>query len=255
MMCQGCWEQMHVPIFIRGPFSIIFRPFGIKKSQMHPNICTICESMFTKVKKQKQIEIYTTILFADIREYTQLSQNIDVSSINGLLHRFYDLCSKSVWENDGIINKFLGDGVFAIFNFPLERQNHVQNAVSAAVQLLKHCLTLKAEIGLGDEHSIGVGVGIHTGKCNMGEVGNSYKDFTAIGHVVNLAARLQGAANPGEILMTEDVFKFIEDDFPNLPSKMLTLKNIDAPVKSYIIDRNAIVGYATPYTQIELKTK
>ncbi len=204
---------------------------------MHPNLCTICESMFTKVKKHKQIEVPTTILFADLRGYTHLSQNIDASRMNELLHCFYDNSSKAVWENEGIVNKFIGDAVLAIFNFPLVRKDHVQNAVNAAIQLQKQCRDLKDKIGLNDEHKLGVGVGIHTGTCNIGEVGNSYKDFTAIGSIVNLAARLQGAAASGEILITEDVYKQVENKFPNLQSRVLTLKGIDTPVTSYIIDK------------------
>ncbi len=236
-ICQGCWEQMHVPIAIRGPFSYLFKAIGIKKSQMHPNLCTICESMFTKVKKHKQIAVPTTILFADLRGYTHLSQNIDSSTMNEVLHQFYDHSSIAVWENEGIVNKFIGDAVLAIFNFPLVRKDHVQNAVKAAIQLQKHCRDIKNKVGLADEHMLGVGIGIHTGICNIGEVGNSYKDFTAIGSTVNLAARLQGAALSGEILITEDVYKAIENDFPNLKSKLLQLKGIDEPVTSYIIDK------------------
>jgi class 3 adenylate cyclase len=242
MICQGCWEQMHVPIAIRGPFSYVFKAIGIRKSQMHPNLCTICESMFTKVKKHKQIEIPTTILFADLRGYTHLSQAIDASKMTELLHRFYDYCSEAIWQNEGIVNKFIGDAVLAIFNFPLVRKDHVQNAVHAAIQLQKQCRDLKDKIGLNDEHKLGVGIGIHTGKCNIGEVGNSYKDFTAIGSIVNLASRLQGAAAAGEIVITEDVFKHVENDFPNLPSRVLTLKGIDTPLKSYIIDKNELSG-------------
>ncbi len=209
---------------------------------MHPNLCTICESMFTKVKKHKQIEIPTTILFADLRGYTHLSQTIDASKMNELLHCFYDYSSEAIWQHEGIVNKFIGDAVLAIFNFPLVRKDHVQNAVHAAIQLQKQCLDLKDKIGLNDEYEFGVGIGIHTGKCNIGEVGNSYKDFTAIGSIVNLASRLQGAAAAGEIVITEDVFKQVENDLPNLQSRVLTLKGIDTPLKSYIIDRNALPG-------------
>ena len=95
----------------------------------------------------------------------------------------------------------------------------MQNAVNAAIQLQEKCRDLKDKIGLNDEHKLGVGVGIHTGKCNIGEVGNSYKDFTAIGSIVNLASRLQGAAAAGEIVITEDVYKDVENDFPNLQSQ------------------------------------
>lgn len=235
VICQGCWEQMHVPIAIRGPFSIIFRPFGIKKSQMHPNLCTICESMFTKVKKQKQISIATTILFADIRGYTDLSQHTEASKMNELLHCFYDACSEAVWESEGIINKFIGDAVLAIFNFPLVRKDHVMNAVNAAMQLQKNCQHLKNEIGLGKEYNLGVGIGIHTGTCFMGEVGTSYRDFTAIGPVVNLASRLQGAAAPGEIMITEEVFNHVKDQFPHAERRMLTLKGVENPVNGYVL--------------------
>lgn len=117
LICQGCWEHMHVPIPIRGPFSLLFKPFGITKSRMHPNLCTICESMFTKVMKKKQVPIATTILFADIRGYADLSQQIEGPQLNNLLHVFYDQCSAPIWEQDGIVNKFIGDAVFAIFNF------------------------------------------------------------------------------------------------------------------------------------------
>jgi adenylate cyclase len=234
-ICQGCWEQMHVPIPIRGPFSILFKPFGIKKSQMHPNLCTICESMFTKVKKNKQISIPATIFFADIRGYTQLSQHAESNAINELLHLFYDQCSQAVWEREGIINKFIGDAVFAIFNFPLVRQDHVRKAVLAAIDLQNNCKAIKKEIGLDKEYALGIGIGIHTGQCSMGEVGTSYKDFTAIGPVVNLASRLQNAARPGEILITEEVFNHVKDQFPDAEKRAVTLKGLDQPVNSYVI--------------------
>ena len=202
---------------------------------MHPNLCTICESMFTKVMKQKQIPISTTILFADIRGYTDLSQHIEASKLNDLLHLFYDRCSASIWERDGIINKFIGDAVLAIFNFPLIRKEHVTNAVSAAIQLQNNCQNIKNEIGLSHEHALGIGIGIHTGECFMGEVGTNYKDFTAIGPVVNLASRLQGAAAAGEILVTTDVFNQVKDQFPNAQNRKLTLKGIDDPINVYVL--------------------
>ena len=242
-ICQGCWEQMHVPIAIRGPFSYAFRAMGIRKSQMHPNLCTICESMFTRVKKRKQIEVTTTILFADLRGYTQLAQHMDASTMNDLLHYFYDHCSDAVWEKEGIVNKFIGDAVLAIFNFPLVREHHIHNALAAAIELQKQCENIKDKIyaNEADRQALGVGIGIHTGLCNIGEVGNAYKDFTAIGSMVNLASRLQGAAAPGEILITDEVFQQIRNDYPDLKSKMVTLKGIDTPVKSYSINTSKVL--------------
>ncbi|MEP6514325.1 MAG: adenylate/guanylate cyclase domain-containing protein, partial [Parafilimonas sp.] len=144
----------------------------------------------------------------------------------------------AIWEQDGIINKFIGDAVMAIFNFPLTREEHVMHAVNAACQLQKNCKHLKEEFGLANEQSLGIGIGIHTGECFLGEVGTSYKDFTAIGPVVNLASRLQGAAAAGEILITEDGYNHVGDKFPNALTKMLTLKGIHEPVKAYVLDSN-----------------
>src|SRR5919202_2999622 len=104
-ICQGCWEHMHMPTAIRGPFSALFRALGVKKSKMHPNMSTKCESNFAKIMKHKQIPVSTTILFADIRGYTDLSQQIEASKLNELLHQFYDRCSAAIWERDGIVNK------------------------------------------------------------------------------------------------------------------------------------------------------
>lgn len=235
VICQGCWEQMHVPIAIRGPLSVPFKLLGIKKSRMHPNLCTVCESMFTKVMKRKQIPVSVTVLFADIRSYTDLSAHIEPSKLNDLLHLFYDRCSAAIWEQDGIINKFIGDAVLAIFNFPLVRKDHMKNAVTAAFELQKNCHNLKEQIGLSSVSSIGVGIGIHSGECFMGEVGTAYKDFTAIGPVVNLASRLQGAAKAGEVMVSEEVFNAVRNEFPKAENKSLSLKGFNDPVNGYVL--------------------
>lgn len=202
---------------------------------MHPNLCTNCESNFARIIQQKQIPVSTTILFADIRGYTDLSQQIEGVKLNQLLNHFYDRCTAAMWERDGIVNKFIGDAVLAIFNFPLIRKEHVQNAVNAAVQLQKDCQNLKEEIGLSDIPTLGVGIGIHTGECYMGEVGTTYKDFTAIGPVVNLTSRLQGAAGVGEIIVTEEVFNEVKHQFPDAQKRTLTLKGINSPVNGYVL--------------------
>ena len=73
----------------------------------------------------------------------------------------------------------------------------------------------------------------------MGEVGNAFKDFTAIGPVVNLASRLQSAAQAGEILITQEVYELVKDEWPGLVQRSLTLKGIDGPVNSYVIGPGA----------------
>jgi adenylate cyclase len=232
--CRGCWEQRRIPIGIRGAVAVPYRMVGINRSQMHPNLCTLCEVGFQRMMKQKQVDVETTVLFADLRGYTQLSGTLDATRMNRLLHTFYDRCSAAVWEHDGIVNKFIGDAMLAIYNFPLMRAEHARNAVRSAMELQRQCRNLKEEIGLDEEQAVGVGIGIHTGISRMGEVGNAFKDFTAIGPVVNLASRLQTAARAGEILITPEVHEKVKDMLPTLPSRSLELKGIDGPVNSYV---------------------
>ena len=235
--CEGCWRQMHVPIPIRGPLSFPLRALGIRVSQMHPNLCTICETMFTRVKRQKQVVIQATVLFADMRGYTALSEDGEADQVSHILHEFYDECASAVWELEGIINKFIGDAVLAIFNFPLTRADHVQQAVQSGEEILRRCREKKKSMALGDRYkdALGVGVGIHTGKASIGEVGTAYKDFTIVGPVVNTASRLQGAARAGEILVSEDVYREVKDRFPQAEARECQLKGIEKAMCTYVL--------------------
>ena len=238
MFCKGCWQHMHLPIPIRGLLSIPFRSIGIKKSQMNPNLCTICETNFTKVKKKKQVVIPATILFADLRGYTSLSERAHGTEVLPMLHNFYDECASAIWERDGIVNKFIGDAVLAIFNFPIMREDHVRQAVLAGMEIQRR-FTEKKNLTVttfgGKDVSIGIGVGIHTGNASIGEVGTAYKDFTIIGPVVNLASRIQGAAELGEVLVSEAVYRQVEDLFPQAESRTYQLKGIEEPVTGYLL--------------------
>src|SRR6185312_4963840 len=106
---------------------------------------------------------------------------------------------------DGIINKFIGDAVLAIFNFPMMRDDHVARAVDAGVDIQRRCAAKQTSVSNGGP--MRVGVGIHTGRTSIGEVVRSYKDFTVVGPVFNLASRIQGAARTGEVLVSEDVYR------------------------------------------------
>jgi adenylate cyclase len=123
---------MHVPVPLHGVLSMPFRLFGIRPSRMNPNTCTICELMFTKVMKARKITIDATILFADLRGYTSLSQSQSSEAVSGLLDAFYDECARAIWERDGLLNKTIGDAVMAIFNFPINQSDHPRQAVLAA---------------------------------------------------------------------------------------------------------------------------
>ncbi len=234
-VCKGCWTQMHVPIPIRGVLSLPFKLAGVRISRMNPNLCTLCETKFRSFKKSQQVTVPASVLFADVRGYTTLSEEVDTGDMTTMLGEFYDHSSAAVWERDGIVNKLIGDAIFAIYNFPIRRSDHVKQAVLSGIELQRRCRTL-ATMKLGERDlPVGVGVGIHAGNVTVGEIGTSIKDFTAIGEVVNLAARLQGASQPGEVLVTEDVYREVERDFPTAERRVCTLKGIAKPVTAYVL--------------------
>ena len=236
LICKGCWQNMHVPIALRGPLSLPFRVVGLKPSRMNPNMCTLCELMFTRVMKATKITIDATILFADLRAYTSLSQQLSPGEMGGVLDIFYDACAEAIWEHDGLLNKTIGDAVMAVFNFPVKQKDHACQAVLAGRAIQARVAARHDEFAalLGDSGGkVGVGVGIDSGELSFGEFGRSHRDLTAIGTVVNTAARAQAAASPGEVLVTEAVYQRARDDLAASTSKPYTLKGFERPVPLY----------------------
>src|SRR3954463_13446250 len=176
-ICIGCWQQMHVPVPLRGVLSMPFRAFGIRPSKMNPNTCTVCELMFTKVMRSRKITIDATVLFADLRGYTTLSQSMPADSISALLDAFYDECADAIWDHDGLLNKTIGDAVMAVFNFPIQQTDHAKQAVLAAQEIQRRCHAKREELtrrfGLSDD-AFGVGIGIASGELSFGEFGRSH---------------------------------------------------------------------------------
>jgi adenylate cyclase len=204
---------------------------------MSPNLCTLCETMFQMLMKTKRLQISATVLFADVRGYTGLSEALDATEMAELLDDFYELCSAPIWDRDGIVIKLIGDAVFALYNFPIAQDDHARMAVMSAVEMQARCTALnESRTAAGHERSeLGVGIGIHTGSVTIGEIGQYCKDFTAIGEVVNVAARLQGVARPGEVLMSATVHDQVADLYPEAVQRSYTLKGVSKPVRAYAL--------------------
>jgi class 3 adenylate cyclase len=197
---------------------------------MNPNTCTVCELMFSKVMRARKITIDATVLFADLRGYTSLSQSQSPDAVSGLLDAFYDECANAIWEHDGLLNKTIGDAVMAIFNFPIRQDDHTRQAVLAARAIQDRW----SEKG-GEE--LGIGIGIHCGELSFGEFGRSHRDLTAIGTVVNAASRAQSVAAGGQILLTQEVYDRVSPvlagELAASQAQEFHLKGFEAPIKLY----------------------
>lgn len=237
-ICQGCWQQMRVPIPLRGLASVPFRAFGIRPSRMNPNTCTMCELMFTRIMKARKITVDVSVLFADLRGYTALSQSLTPDAVSSLLDAFYDECAAAIWEYDGLLNKTNGDSVMAIFNFPIRHDSHPERAVLAAREIQRRCEARRERlmienVGIGGS-DLRVGIGIDSGFASFGEFGRSHRDLTAIGTVVNTAARAQSAAESGGILVTQAVHDRTGPHVVASEGREYLLKGFDIPIKLYV---------------------
>jgi adenylate cyclase len=235
-LCKGCWQNLHIPIPLYGIASVPFRVVGIRPSRMNPNTCTMCELMFTRIMRARQITVDVTVLFADLRNYTTLSQSLSGPVVSSVLDAFYDECAAAIWEHDGLLNKTLGDSVMAVFNFPIHQQDHAGMAVHAARDMQNRWRTRRTQLeqvlDLQGNH-LGIGIGIDSGNVSFGEFGRSHRDLTAVGTVVNTAARAQSVAAAGEILVTQAVRERSGGEIVSAEGRRYALKGLAEPVELY----------------------
>lgn len=148
-----------------------------------------------------------TVLFADIRNFSQLGERFDPEELIDLVNGFFSEAVAAISENHGLIDKFMGDAVMALFNTPLNPQpDHVERAVHAALAIQSRLTIYHRH--LPPERVLHFGIGIHTGEAVVGNVGSEQrKDYSAVGDVVNLCKRLQELAGVDQILISRDVYE------------------------------------------------
>jgi len=163
----------------------------------NPLLCKACFGHLSKHQGGAEIDI--SVLFADVRGSTGLAERISAGAFRALLQGYYKAAAQAIDTNGGIIDKFLGDGVMALFVPVLTGENHAGRAIAAGRAILDSV----ERQGLAAK-GLMVGAGIHSGEAFVGVVGSDEKlDFTALGDTVNVAARLGGIAGPGELLVSQ----------------------------------------------------
>ena len=205
--------------------SVVFRTVGIKRSSRNPNICTRCS---THIDEGRLAEI--TVLFADLSSFTELTHDLGAERTHEVIDAFLRMATDVLVKHGAFIDKYIGDAVMALFNVPIRYEDHARRAILAASELESALEGLGVRFGL----SLQASVGIATGYARVGRLGSEdSKDYTAIGDVVNLAARLQGKAGAGEILIGEESYTKHSAEFPEATSEQLLLKGFREPVTAY----------------------
>ena len=182
-----------------------------------------------------------TILFADLRGFTKLSDKARPEDVVAMLNDFYAGMIDAVMANHGFLNKFLGDGLMAMFGAPRADDQAEQHAVRAAFAMQRAIVRLREHWRSSPGWLAGVelhmGIGIHSGEAVVGNVGSSERmEYTAIGDTVNLASRLESATKelPGvELLVSEAVFCKVRDQFPFESKGSIVVRGKSDPVAVY----------------------
>lgn len=180
-----------------------------------------------------------TVLFADIRGFTAFSENENPERVVGLLNLYFSAMSEVIFAHGGTLDKYIGDGLMALFGAPTATPVDAVNAVKAAVAMQKRLLTLNVELIAKGFSPIAMGVGLHTGEATIGYIGSEQRsEYTAIGDTVNLAARLESNSGGGEILISGATAQAAGNIFPVVKRDPLAVKNRLQPVDLFEIRWN-----------------
>lgn len=175
-----------------------------------------------------------TILFADVRGFTELTEGMGPQEVIGLLNETMERLSTAVEECGGVVDKYVGDEVMAVFGAPLSQPDHTERAVRAAAAMQAAMHEVNAARRARGEPSVRIGVGIHSGEVVAGNMGSTNRlNYTVLGESVNLAARLCSIAAPGQILVSEDVRERLSHPAELSAAGARELKGFSRPVPVY----------------------
>jgi len=155
-----------------------------------------------------------TAFFADIRNFTTLSETCPPEDIVNLLNRYFTLASGIIFHHGGTLDKYIGDGVLALFGAPIVGERDAVKAVRAAVDLQRALIEFNQEMAAIALPQISIGIGINCGSAIVGYIGTEQRlDYTAVGDTINIAARLESIAQPGQIVISESIMQSLDDTF------------------------------------------
>ncbi|HJT29692.1 MAG TPA: adenylate/guanylate cyclase domain-containing protein [Pyrinomonadaceae bacterium] len=178
-----------------------------------------------------------TILFADIRGFTRISEHAPPEKIVNLLNRYFTAMTEIIFAHGGTLDKYLGDGLMALFGAPTATPDDASNALNAAVAMQRRMLGINRELHDEGFPEIGVGMGLHTGEVVVGYIGSDRRsEYTAIGDTVNTSSRLESNAQGGEILVSDATAKAAHSRYKLKPREPIMVKNRQQPVNLWEVD-------------------
>lgn len=176
-----------------------------------------------------------TVLFADIRDFTPMSENLEPSRVVEILNEYFTRVTDVIFDNGGTLDKYMGDAVMAVFGAPISKGKDAVNAVNSAIQIQRLLIELNRDAAARNWPELRVGIGINTGNAVAGNIGSPRRlDYTVVGDTVNTAQRLMVNAVGGEILIAESTASKLglSFDLKRLPEMKVKGRSEAVPVFS-----------------------
>jgi len=232
-----------IPLFITSAYMLIFMIYntqvalgvleGSLSSMLSPHLMNQIKNNPDILKfggERKRI----SVLFSDMVGFTAFTDQADPAEVQAVLEEYYSEMASIVFENKGIVDKYLGDGIVAFFENPPDGITSAQASVKTAMAMKEKAADLDKKYKDQKRFPFAICVGIATGYAQVGNIGHPDKvDYTIIGSVANLASRLDGPGDPGDILMDEDTYHFVKDAYEIEDFGTHVIKGFEKQVQAY----------------------
>ena len=243
-----------VTAFIGAAVLVALHAYGIKfvseflqKQQIKKQFGTyLSPAMVDKLQKNPELltlggeERELSIMFTDVRGFTSISEHYgkDVQGLTKIMNRYMTAMTAKIIENEGTLDKYIGDAQMAFWNAPLDDANHAKNAVKTALLMLKDLEKFNEEISKESVPPFGLGIGINTGRVVVGNMGSIQRfDYTCLGDAVNLASRLEGQSKPYgvKLILGPITAEQVADEYQLIELDLIAVKGKTEPVKIYTV--------------------
>lgn len=177
-----------------------------------------------------------TVLFSDIRSFTTISERMEPKALLDFLNVYFSGMVESVMKHDGVVDKFIGDAIMAVFGAPVPRPEDPLNAVKAALEMRERLALVNAGFRARGLPELRTGIGLHTGQVVAGNMGHVERmEYTVIGDTVNLASRLESLTKElgADVLLSESTYSAVEAEVDAEPLRELQVKGRAQPVRVY----------------------
>ena len=222
MFCNGCGTRL------------VELPLPAERDRRAATPKHLAEKILTSRRALEGERKQVTVLFADVKGSMELAEQLDPEEWSAIMQRFFSILSQGVERFEGFVDKFTGDGIMALFGAPIAHEDHARRACYAALHLVDGLRTYANELRLRRGLNFSARLGLNSGEVIVGKIGEDLRmDYTAQGHTVGLAARMEQIAEPGKVYLTAHTAAQVQGYFTLADLGEMEIKGVQGAMHVY----------------------